>query len=227
MIRIALAGLAAAASLLVPQHVEPQISEAPAGSRTTFGFLVEHGCETSPTVQVSIQLPEGSFDAVPIPPVGWTGTVEDASPPVVTFTGGPLAADVEETFSVELVTPNRPGETVLFPTVQTCEVGEIGWIDPADESEEPAPRIVLTENADPITSTTAGAPTTTLDETTTTADDDASPSTSAVGTVDAAEGDQDDDDDSSESLLPTLLVGAVIGIVVVAVVARRRNRPST
>ena len=203
MIRAALALLALAA----PGHVEPQISEAPAGARTTFGFLVEHGCDGSPTVQVSIQLPEGAFDAVPIAPAGWTGAVEASTPPVVTFTGGPLAADVEETFSVELVTPNRPGETVLFPTVQTCEAGEIGWIDPAEESEEPAPRIVLTENASPILPTSPTS--TSVVEAHEDDEDDAASTSSSVQLVEEDEG---ADDGGGEQLWPTLLVGLAIGI---------------
>jgi uncharacterized protein YcnI len=217
VIRTALALLAV---LAAPGHVEPQISEAPAGSRTTFGFLVEHGCDDSPTVAVSIQLPDGAFDAVPQPPAGWTGVVEDAQPPVVTFTGGPLAADVEETFAVELVTPNRPGETVLFPTVQTCEAGEIGWIDPAEGAEEPAPRIVLTENAQPILpSTTAPGPTTTVVD-----DEEPASTTTASAAADGGSDEDDEDDDGGgEAVLPTLLLGLAIGVGVV-VYRRTRNR---
>jgi uncharacterized protein YcnI len=47
--------------------------------------------------------------------------------------------------------PEAAGETVYFPLVQTCEVGESAWIEiPAEgqDSEElalPAPSITLTE----------------------------------------------------------------------------------
>ena len=201
MIRLLLA--VAVAAVAAPLHVEPQLSEAPAGSRTTFGFVVEHGCDGSPTVQVSIQVPEGAFDVVPAAPAGWTGVVESGSPAVVTFGGGPLAADVAETFAMELVTPNRPGETVFFPTVQTCEVGEIGWVDLAEAAEEPAPRIVLTENANPIlpaTSTTA----TSLDATTTSL---------AITTTTSPGDDQDDDgDDGDDDGGVPPLVFVVIGL---------------
>jgi periplasmic copper chaperone A len=192
--------LLAIAAVAAPLHVEPQISEAPAASRTTFGFVVEHGCDGSATVQVSIQVPEGAFDVVPAAPAGWTGVVESGTPAVVTFSGGPLAADVAETFAMELVTPNRPGETVFFPTVQTCEVGEIGWIDLAEEAEEPAPRIVLTENANPIlpaTSTTA----TSLDTTATT----------LAATTTPPPGDDDEDDSDDDGGVPPL-VFVVIGL---------------
>jgi uncharacterized protein YcnI len=227
VIRAVLALLALAA----PTHVEPQSSEAPAGARTTFGFLVEHGCGESPTVQVSIQLPDGSFDAVAVAPAGWTGTVEPSSPPVATFTGGPLAADVAETFSVELVTPNRPGETVLFPTVQTCEAGEVAWIDPAEESEEPAPRIVLTENASPILPTGASTSTTVVEAH---EDDDGAPaptSSSVQLEPSAAGASADDDHDGGGgggggggTIWPILLVGLAIGVGV-GLYLRSRSHP--
>jgi hypothetical protein len=149
-----------------------------------------------------------------VAPAGWTGVIEPTTPPVATFTGGPLAADAPETFAVELVTPNRPGETVLFPTVQTCEAGEIGWIDPADESEEPAPRIVLTENASPILPTTAAPTSTTVVEAHEDDDDDDLASTTTVQVADAAAAtDEDDGDDGGgETIWPTLLVGLAAGI---------------
>ena len=42
----------------------PDPEQAPAGSTTTVGFEVEHGCEGSPTVEVSIEIPQGVNDAV-------------------------------------------------------------------------------------------------------------------------------------------------------------------
>jgi uncharacterized protein YcnI len=214
MLRLAMLVLLVAP--LAPSHVEPQVSEAPAGSRTTFSFVVEHGCEGSPTVAVAIQIPEGAFDVVPVEQPGWTSTVEPGTQPVVRFTGGPLADDVPGTFGFELVTPNLPGQTVLFPTVQTCEVGEIAWIDPAEVSEEPAPRVRLTENAQPIlpTTTTTAAPTTTEPPATT-----APPAT--IGTGDDGGGEVDGDDG-----MPTLVIGAAALAAaggVAALALRRRN----
>jgi uncharacterized protein YcnI len=214
LIRLVLA-LAAAGSLAAPSHVEPQSSEAQAGARTTFSFVVEHGCDGSPTVGVAIQIPEGAFDVVPVAPEGWTGAVEAATQPVVRFTGGPLPDDVEQAFGFELVTPNRPGETILFPTVQTCEAGEIAWIDPADESEEPAPRVLLTPNDQPIlpTTTTSAPPTSTT--------------TSAPSTTAPDEGDDGDgaDGGDGDGGIPAWLIGAVALVAAggVALVASRRR----
>jgi MYXO-CTERM domain-containing protein len=207
--------LLVAIALATPAHVEPQVSEAPAASRTTFSFVVEHGCDGSPTVEVAIRIPEGAFDIVPAAPAGWVGTVEPGTQAVVRFTGGPLPADVEGTFGFDLVTPNLPGQTVLFPTVQTCEVGEIAWIDPADVAEEPAPRVRLTENAQPLQPTT----TTVAPATTTSVADTTLPPTTEAPT---------DDEGSDDSGMPTLLVGTVAlaaaGAVALAATRRRRDR---
>jgi periplasmic copper chaperone A len=145
--------------LLVPAtaaaHVKPKVPEAPAGARFTFSFLVDHGCEGSPTTGLSIQLPEGAFDARPVAKPGWTAQVVEAA---VDFAGGPLPDETKDSFSVELVTPNRPGEDVFFPTVQRCQVGATHWIAPQAEAENAAPRVRLTPNPSPIT---APPPTTT------------------------------------------------------------------
>ena len=44
-------------------HIHTDPEQAPAGSTTTVGFEVEHGCEGSPTVEVSIEIPQGVNDA--------------------------------------------------------------------------------------------------------------------------------------------------------------------
>ena len=64
----------------------------------------------------------------------------------MTFAGGPLADDVEGTFSVTMTLPPTPDTTIYFPFVQRCEVGEIRWIqiptEPGDELDEPAPAMI-------------------------------------------------------------------------------------
>jgi uncharacterized protein YcnI len=130
-------------------HIDPDPPEAQAGSRLTVGFTVEHGCEGSPTVQLDMRLPEGVADPVTEPIDGWEGsidTVDDDT--IVTFVGGPLADDVEGTFSVTMTLPPTPDTTIYFPFVQRCEIGEIRWIqvptEPGDVLDEPAPAMALT-----------------------------------------------------------------------------------
>jgi uncharacterized protein YcnI len=128
---LALAGTASA-------HIDPDPTEAQAGSRLSVGFTVEHGCDGSPTVQLDMRLPAGVIDAVGEPAQGWvesTDTLDGAT--IVTFTGGPLADDVEGTFDVTMTLPSTPDVTIYFPFVQRCEVGDIRWIGiPAEPGDE-------------------------------------------------------------------------------------------
>jgi periplasmic copper chaperone A len=152
--RLVLAATVTSAALLAvgaaaSAHIDPDPVQAQAGSRLTVGFTVEHGCAGSPTVQLDMRLPEGVIDPVPEPVEGWDGSVDTVDgDTIVTFEGGPLADDVEGTFSVTMTLPPMPDTTIYFPFVQRCEVDEIRWIgipaEPGDELDEPAPAMALT-----------------------------------------------------------------------------------
>lgn len=217
------------------------------------GLTVEHGCDGSPTVALSVRVPAGSFDPVAEPPAGWSGAVDGD---VVNFTGGSLPADVEETFRVTVTLPLTPGETVYFPMVQTCEVGELRWIDvPADgsgtELDEPAPAMELGEPLPDTTAPTTAAPTTAAPTTVidTTVVDTAPPATDAATTVadtaapttesatveteplviapaPDAGGDTDDDDDGSGGNPVAIGLGvvALAAVVVAGVMLGKRRR---
>ncbi|HSL73974.1 MAG TPA: YcnI family protein [Ilumatobacteraceae bacterium] len=150
--------LTLAVSMPASAHIDPDPKQAQAGSTLSIGFTVEHGCDGSPTVQLDMRLPEGVTGAMPDPAEGWAESIEGD---VVTFVGGPLADDVEATFSVTMTLPPTPDTTIYFPFVQRCDVGEIRWIgipaEPGDELDEPAPALLLTG---PVASTTV-PPTTT------------------------------------------------------------------
>ena len=157
---VALAGSLVLASPVLA-HIDPDPTEAQAGSRLSVGFTVEHGCDGSPTTSLDMRLPDGVTDATPEPPVGWEGSVDDN---VVTFTGGPLPDDQELAFNVALTLPPTPDTTVYFPFVQRCEVGEIRWIDvptdgSGDDLDEPAPAMSL---IGPVATPVTSAPTTTV-----------------------------------------------------------------
>lgn len=141
---LALAGPASA-------HIDPDPTEAQAGSSLTVGFTIEHGCEGSPTVQIDMRLPDGVTAAAPEPFEGWTASISpdaDTGLEVVSFADGVLPADAEGTFQITMTMPPTPDTTIYFPIVQRCEVGEIRWIGiptaPGDELDEPAPAIGLT-----------------------------------------------------------------------------------
>jgi uncharacterized protein YcnI len=144
---VLLVGLAAPAWA----HIEPTVEEAPAGGELTFALVVPHGCEDdSDTVKLEVQMPEG-VEATPQFLPGWEATVDDAGPVVVTWEGGPLPHDQFMEFGLSVGLPDTPGETVLFPTIQTCESGaEVSWIEETpeggEEPDHPAPAIALTES---------------------------------------------------------------------------------
>ncbi|HEY8057405.1 MAG TPA: YcnI family protein, partial [Acidimicrobiales bacterium] len=144
---VLLVGLAAPAWA----HIEPTVEEAPAGGELTFALVVPHGCEDdSDTVKLEVQMPEGVESATPQFLPGWEATVDDAGPVVVTWEGGPLPHDQFMEFGLSVGLPDTPGETVLFPTIQTCESGaEVSWIEETpeggEEPDHPAPAITLTE----------------------------------------------------------------------------------
>jgi uncharacterized protein YcnI len=152
--RLVFSAVAASLALLAfggvaSAHIDPDPSEAQAGSRLTVGFTVEHGCAGSPTIQLDMRLPEGVADPVTEPIDGWEGSVDtDDGDTIVTFAGGLLADDVEGTFSVTMTLPPTPDTTIYFPFVQRCEAGEIRWIqiptEPGAELDEPAPAMALT-----------------------------------------------------------------------------------
>jgi uncharacterized protein YcnI len=161
-------GLVGAFALTTPAaaHVYPDVTEAAAGSFVKFNLVVPHGCEEAATTRLEVQIPEGIYSVTPQVVPGWTisKTTEELAEPVddghggehtsrdavVTWEGGPLAHDQLEEFGLSVQMPDTPGETILFPTIQTCEGGAVTeWIEPTpedgEEPEHPAPAIAITE----------------------------------------------------------------------------------
>ena len=119
----------------------------------TFALVVPHGCdgEVADTVKVEVQMPDGVESATPQYLPGWDATVDEAGPVVVTWEGGPLPHDQFQEFGLSIRMPDTPGETALFPTIQTCESGEeVAWVEETpeggEEPEHPAPAIAITES---------------------------------------------------------------------------------
>jgi uncharacterized protein YcnI len=217
-------------------HIDPDPKQAPAGSTQSVGFTVEHGCDGSPTVQLDMRLPEGVTDAAPDEISGWDGSIEDD---VITFVGGPLADDVEGTFSVTMTLPSTPGTTIFFPFVQRCEVGEIRWIglpdSSGDEPEEPAPAMLLLGSVTtPVEPTTPGEGTLPAESTapgdSTARPDSTVPSTQpAVPTVPSAttvttQVPASDDGSNVGSIVFALSIVAVLAVAALAYVRSRSAR---
>ena len=239
---IIVAGLAVASPAFA--HIDPDPTDAQAGSEVSVGFTVQHGCDGSPTVQLDMCLPDGVSAPTAEPPDGWTGQVVDN---VVTFEGGPLPDDKELTFRVRMILPATPDTTIYFPFVQRCEVGEIRWIDiPSDDSgaelDEPAPAMqlfgpVATTQPAPATSvtptTTAPASSTTVASSTTTVavsttttapsttTPPTNPATSGPSTVDVSGG---DDGGSSGTVVFVASIAAIGVVAAIVIVQSRRSR---
>ncbi|WP_104177843.1 YcnI family protein [Cryobacterium sp. Y50] len=158
--------LALASPLAASAHVSATPTSTAAGSSIVLTFSTAHGCEGSSTTQMTIDIPESILSVSPTINPGWT--VEkinvDLATPIddghgneittrvgqVSYTATtPLPDGFRDTFALSLQLPaEAEGETLEFPVLQTCEVGETNWsestIDGEDEPALPAPFITLT-----------------------------------------------------------------------------------
>jgi periplasmic copper chaperone A len=151
LLTLAFAGLASA-------HVEVQQTSAPPGDLAPVTIQVPNESETASTTSIAVQIPEG-VDIVRVDPKpGWKYalTKEKLTNPstsgdlsatervkTITWTGGPIAPGEFTTFSMLVATPDTPGKTITFPTVQTYSDGKVSrWIG-AEGSDLPAPQIAI------------------------------------------------------------------------------------
>jgi uncharacterized protein YcnI len=170
--RLAAAPAAAAAlslSLISPAsaHVTVGGSTTEAGEYTVLTVSVPHGCEGSPTTKVEIKVPADVLSVTPTRNPFWdvSTSVQKLSKPTkdahgnavtertgtVTYTATtPLPDGQRDAFELSFQVPDKAGETLAFPTVQTCEKGKTAWVEVpakgenAEELEHPAPSFVIT-----------------------------------------------------------------------------------
>ncbi len=198
-------------------HVEAELSTVSDTGRAEVSFSFHHGCDGEATTALRIQTPAAVTDVTLEPHQGFTSNVSDTE---FGWSGGSVPDGEEATFTATVQLSGQEGDVVAFPTIQQCGDTEAeDWIDdPAagdssDETEHPAPSIVLpatyaTPGADAPT-TASSAPTGLV--TTTTLADNATPET-------------------SESNTAGLVVFVVIVVVLVGgaaylIVSNRRPRP--
>ena len=217
-------------------HIASDPAAVAAGTATTVGFLVEHGCNGSNTKQIEIKVPRGITDAKAVDKPGWTAASATGT---ITFSGGNLGATTPDTFQLSFTAPGAPG-TIYFPIVQTCVVGDTAWIELPQagqaEPQYPAPAVKITsgpptsadlapvdEGSDataPVGSTT-GTTGSTTGTTSTTGISSQLPVTSApIPTK---------DDSSNTGVVVGVIVGAVIvigGAVLLATKRKKSGRPT-
>ncbi|WP_251152015.1 DUF1775 domain-containing protein [Cellulosimicrobium sp. Marseille-Q4280] len=160
-------GLVVAGASVASAHVTVTPSTSTAGSYTVLTFAFGHGCGESATTEIAIQMPEQILAVSPTVHPGWDveKVMEDLETPVDDGHGGeytervsevvytaetPVPNGYRDAFELSLKLPDAAGETLDFPTVQTCEEGETAWVEiPADgqtgdDLESPAPSFDLT-----------------------------------------------------------------------------------
>ena len=163
--------VAGAAALMtggaIAAHAHVGIAEGTveAGAYEVLTITVPHGCEGSPTTEIAVQIPDGINAVTPTrnPLYSIEQVMEELDPPTTDSHGNDITERVEQvvysatsplpegqrdTFELSLQIPEEAADSTLyFPTVQTCEQGETGWIQipddgqNADELEAPAPGV--------------------------------------------------------------------------------------
>jgi uncharacterized protein YcnI len=214
-------------------HVTIEESEVHAGAYELVTVGVPHGCEGSPTTEVRIQMPEAIVAVTPTINANWD--VEKVmialDEPIIDSHGAettervgevvytaktPLPDGFRDAFVLSLRVPDDASGPMYFPTVQTCEEGETGWIEiPADgqdpeELELPSPVVEVVAATAGGDGHGQGAATTSDPAATDGVDDDAT--TDTVTEVAAtASGDDDSGDDSNGLVIAALVVG-ILGL---------------
>lgn len=103
----------------------------------------DHSCDTSPTVELAVQVPEGAEIIGGTGPEGWTATPEGTR---VVFAGPGIGNRANPRFTLVARLTGSVGQTMLFPTRQTCaDGGGYEWTDSSESEERPAPRLIATE----------------------------------------------------------------------------------
>jgi uncharacterized protein YcnI len=125
-------------------HVEPDPSSVKPGKTATVAFGVEHGCDKSPTTNLTFKVPKGATNVEPVAKDGWQTSVTDKT---VVFEGGPLPADEPDEFSITFTAPSKKTE-LRWKLVQTCEKGTLRWIEKHESDDYPAPVVVIGKKAD-------------------------------------------------------------------------------
>ena len=161
--------LALAFPLAASAHVSATPTATAAGSSTVLTFSTAHGCEGSSTTQMTIDIPESITSVSPTMNPGWmvekinvdlAAPIDDGHGNEITTRVGqvsytattPLPDGFRDTFALSLQLPaDTAGETLEFPVLQTCEVGETNWNESTSEGEDepalPAPFMTVTEAA--------------------------------------------------------------------------------
>ena len=167
---VAAAGLIAASAFSASAHVTISPDKTEAGSYALLTLSIPHGCGSSPTNEVAIQIPEHFTAVTPTVNPGWNvevvteqlaeptddghgGELTERVAEIVYTTDDPLDPEHRDAFVLSAQLPDAAGETLYFPTVQSCVDGEDAWVEiPAEgtdghDLELPAPAFEVTASS--------------------------------------------------------------------------------
>ena len=206
--RLAVLTVVAAAAVLAiapsaGAHVEPTVEEVPAGGSAEVGFVPDHDCDGSPTVRVDIESPDSVSDPKAVEKEGWMSSVDGR---VVTYEWEGVGGEDPNGFAVGFTVPNLPGETLLFPTIQTCAEGSIDWIQTESDGDRPAPRVKVIESDE----TPATTPDTTEPDSSETTDPESTEDATTTTEPEATSAPADGDTDGGSNTGLYVAVGAVV-----------------
>lgn len=142
-------------------HVSFQDKAVTAGEFHEGQIGVFHGCDGSPTVSVRVELPQGLKQVRPRALAGWTLEIEKERldhpymlhgeevterVSAIIWKSGRLPDYAYQKFSINMRLPNEPGRALGFPVYQSCETGELNWVETSANGknpEHPMPSIKL------------------------------------------------------------------------------------
>ena len=152
------------ASTPVLAHATLEAKEAPAGAVYRAVIRIGHGCKGEATHTLRVTLPDGFYNAKPMPKAGWTlETVKGAYATPFDNHGTPMTegtreiiwsgGDLQDAWYDEFVLRGTvgpevaPGTVLYFKTVQECANGTADWTDTTGNQElpNPAPGVTVTE----------------------------------------------------------------------------------
>ncbi len=213
--------------LLIPTaasaHVHVDTPSPEAGSNALLTFSATHGCEGSPTTQIAITIPDDILTVNPTPAAGWDMELvtepagEHARVGEVIYTAQePLPDQARLALDVSVRLPeDAAGQTLYFPTVQTCSEGETAWVEIPEEGQDPDDLAAPAPAVEVVEAATGEA---TSDETAT---DGAA--TDGAATDDATEGAASDEAGTPVLSVVALVLGALGVLVGGLALARTRG----
>jgi MYXO-CTERM domain-containing protein len=207
VIRAVVIAVAGAAVLAAPAAAHVTIS--PTSSRPAdlqqYRVLVPNEESDKDTTGIDVQLPADVDAALAQTEAGWRAQVvrKDGQPRLIRYRGGRIPPDGYFAFHIIVRNPVKTG-TVTFKTLQHYTGGEVvRWIGSAD-SDQPSPRVTLSESATPVDVVSVHGETT--------------PGATAAKPAAATNG---DDDDGDGPALPIAIAALALAVVALGLSRRR------